>query len=213
EFGIEIYDKKGVENLAADHLSRHENPELGKLTKEEIRDLFLKEQLMMISGKTNEPSGPSGGHHGITTTARKVFEAGFYWPNIYRETRKLVRSCDPCQRAGNIFARDETPQKYIQINKLDELKLDAYESSVSYKERTKRWHDKRIKTPTDYEKGEKVLLLNSRLRLFPRKLKSRWYEPFTISKDMKGGAIELCDEEGNEFIVNKQRVNMYQKDI
>ncbi|GJW24366.1 hypothetical protein Tco_0038177 [Tanacetum coccineum] len=30
---------------------------------------------------------------------------------------------------------------------------------------------------------------------------------------MKNGAIELCDEEGNEFIVNKKRVKPYQKDM
>ncbi|GJV23847.1 reverse transcriptase domain-containing protein [Tanacetum coccineum] len=36
-----IRDKKGAENLAADHLSRLENPDLGKLTKAEIRD-FMK---------------------------------------------------------------------------------------------------------------------------------------------------------------------------
>ncbi|GKF16810.1 hypothetical protein Tco_0061728 [Tanacetum coccineum] len=44
---------------------------------------------------------------------RKVFEAGLYWPNIFRNARKLVRTCDACQRADNISARDETPQKYI----------------------------------------------------------------------------------------------------
>nr|GEU60424.1 hypothetical protein [Tanacetum cinerariifolium] len=103
--------------------------------------------------------------------------------------------------------------RLLQINELDEMRLDGYESSISYKERTKRWHDKRIKTPTKYEKGDKVLLFNSRLRLFPGKLKSRWYEPFLVSKDMKNDAIELYDEDGNEFIVNKQRVKPYQKDI
>ncbi|GJW65622.1 reverse transcriptase domain-containing protein [Tanacetum coccineum] len=46
KFDIEIRDKKGAENLAADHLSRLENPDLGKLTKAEIRDLFLEERLM-----------------------------------------------------------------------------------------------------------------------------------------------------------------------
>ncbi|GJW31945.1 hypothetical protein Tco_0051977 [Tanacetum coccineum] len=102
---------------------------------------------------------------------------------------------------------------FLQINKLDEIRLNAYESSISYKERTKRWHDKRIKMPTNYEKGDKVLLFNSRLRLFPRKLKSRWYGPFSVSKDMKNGAIELYEEDGNEFIVNKQRVKPYQKDV
>ncbi|GJS88904.1 reverse transcriptase domain-containing protein [Tanacetum coccineum] len=60
-------------------------------------------------------SGPSGGHHGIATAARKVFEAEFYWPNIFHDARKLVQSCNACQRAGNISARGETPQKYIQV--------------------------------------------------------------------------------------------------
>ncbi|GJX36329.1 reverse transcriptase domain-containing protein [Tanacetum coccineum] len=59
--------------------------------------------------------GPFGGHRGITTTARKVFEAGFYWPHIFRDTRKLVQNCDACQRAENISSRDETPQKYIEV--------------------------------------------------------------------------------------------------
>ncbi|GJT61092.1 reverse transcriptase domain-containing protein [Tanacetum coccineum] len=91
--------------------------------------------------------------------------------------------------------------RFLQINEMDELRLDAYETSISYKERTKRWHDKRIKTPTNYEKGDNVLLFNSRLRLFPGKLNSRWYGPFSVCKDMKNGAIELYDEDGNGFIV------------
>ncbi|GJU86979.1 putative nucleotidyltransferase, ribonuclease H [Tanacetum coccineum] len=43
EFNIEIRDKKGAENLITDYLSRLENPDLGKLTKAEIRDLFPEE--------------------------------------------------------------------------------------------------------------------------------------------------------------------------
>ncbi|GKA35562.1 reverse transcriptase domain-containing protein [Tanacetum coccineum] len=89
----------------------------------------------------------------------------------------------------------------LQINELDKMRLGAYETSISYKERTKRWHDKRIKAPTNYEKGDKVLFFNSCLRLFPGKLKSRGYEPFLVSKDMKNDVIELYDEDGNGFIV------------
>ncbi|GJY55492.1 reverse transcriptase domain-containing protein [Tanacetum coccineum] len=58
-----------------------------------------------------------------------------------------------------------------------------------------------------------VLLFNLRLRLFLGKLKSRWYKPFSVSKDIKNGAIELYDEEGSEFIVNKQWVKPYQKNL
>ncbi|GKD35543.1 reverse transcriptase domain-containing protein [Tanacetum coccineum] len=112
----------------------------------------------------------------------------------------------------NIYLTKAGANRFLQINKLDELRLDAYESSISYKKRTKRWHDKRIKAPTKYEKGDKVLLFNSCLRLFLGKLKSRWYGPFAVSKDMKNEAIELYDEDGNEFIVSKQRVKPYQKE-
>nr|GEV56036.1 hypothetical protein [Tanacetum cinerariifolium] len=102
ELDIEIHDKKGAENLAADHLSRIENPYLGKLTKAGIRDLFLEERLMAVSDNDNEPwyadyanylasrSGPSRGHHGIATIARKVFDAGFYWPHIFRDARRII---------------------------------------------------------------------------------------------------------------------------
>ncbi|GKC58839.1 reverse transcriptase domain-containing protein, partial [Tanacetum coccineum] len=55
EFDTKIRDKKGVKNLAADHLSRLKNPDLGKLTSAEIRDLFLEEQLMLISNGKEEP--------------------------------------------------------------------------------------------------------------------------------------------------------------
>ncbi|GKE26727.1 reverse transcriptase domain-containing protein, partial [Tanacetum coccineum] len=50
-----IRDKKGAKNPAVDHLSQLENPDLGKLTKAKIRDLFLEERLMAIFDKNNEP--------------------------------------------------------------------------------------------------------------------------------------------------------------
>nr|GEV98523.1 putative reverse transcriptase domain-containing protein [Tanacetum cinerariifolium] len=55
EFDIEICDKKGAENLAADHLSRLKNPDLGKLIRAKIRDLFPEEQLMTIFDINNKP--------------------------------------------------------------------------------------------------------------------------------------------------------------
>jgi hypothetical protein len=48
EFDVEIRDKRGAENLAADHLSRLENP-LGVHDRSEIRDSFPDEQLMSIT--------------------------------------------------------------------------------------------------------------------------------------------------------------------
>ncbi|GJY64881.1 reverse transcriptase domain-containing protein [Tanacetum coccineum] len=45
EFDVIIRDKKGAENLAADHLSRLENPHQGDLEKKEINEIFPLETL------------------------------------------------------------------------------------------------------------------------------------------------------------------------
>nr|GEV57026.1 reverse transcriptase domain-containing protein [Tanacetum cinerariifolium] len=58
--------------------------------------------------------GPTGGHHGLNYTAKKVFDSGFYWPTIYRDTQDLVKNCDVCKRQGKISQRDEMPQNSIQ---------------------------------------------------------------------------------------------------
>ncbi|GJZ75675.1 reverse transcriptase domain-containing protein [Tanacetum coccineum] len=60
-------------------------------------------------------SGPTGGHYGANFTAKKVFDAGFYWPTIYKDAYELIKSCDACQRQGKISQRDEMPQNVIQV--------------------------------------------------------------------------------------------------
>ncbi|GJW37020.1 reverse transcriptase domain-containing protein [Tanacetum coccineum] len=166
QFDIEIKNKKGAENVAADHLSRLEKPNLKELKDEEINDEFPDEFLMSI--KTDEKEspwfadfanylvggilrkgltyaqrckffselkhyfwdepylfkacpdgmirrcvhgsetqkildechhGPTGGHYGPSITAKKVFDAGFYWPTIFKEAQTLVQNCDACQRS------------------------------------------------------------------------------------------------------------------
>nr|GEU57782.1 reverse transcriptase domain-containing protein [Tanacetum cinerariifolium] len=62
--------------------------------------------------------GPTGGHHGANFTAKKVFDAGFFWPTIYRDAHNLVKSCDICQRQSKISQRDEMPQNVIQVCKI-----------------------------------------------------------------------------------------------
>ncbi|XP_073151794.1 uncharacterized protein [Henckelia pumila] len=54
----------------------------------------------------------------------------------------------------------------LQLNELDKFRIEAYENAKIYKEQTKKWHDKHI------------VRFNSRSKLFPRKLKSRWFDPF-----------------------------------
>ncbi|GJT58584.1 reverse transcriptase domain-containing protein [Tanacetum coccineum] len=183
EFDVVIRDKKGAENLAADHLSRLENPHQSELEKKEITETFPLETLGMVTfrGDDNAPwfadfanyhagnfvikgmssqqkrkffkdvkhyfwddpflfkicadqvirrcvhgkealdileachNGPTGGHHGANLTAKKVFDAGFFWPTIYKDAHELVKNCDSCQRQGKISQRDEMPQNSIQV--------------------------------------------------------------------------------------------------
>ncbi|GJX82234.1 reverse transcriptase domain-containing protein [Tanacetum coccineum] len=62
--------------------------------------------------------GLTGGHHSANLTARKVFDAGFFWPTIYRDAHTMIKSCDTCQRQGKISKRDEMPQNAIQVCKI-----------------------------------------------------------------------------------------------
>ena len=81
-------------------------------------------------------------------------------------------------------------------------------STRIYKDKTKRWHDQRIPRK-DFKLGELVLLYNSRLGLFPGKLKSRWSGPFTVIAVTPFGAITLKRKLRNKFKVNGQRLKHY----
>jgi hypothetical protein len=79
----------------------------------------------------------------------------------------------------------------IPIAKLEEWREKAYHSAKLYKERTKRWHDKRIRT-MQFKPGDKVLLFNSRVHLFSHvKLCSKWEGPYFVLHAMDHGAITL----------------------
>ncbi|GJU31919.1 reverse transcriptase domain-containing protein [Tanacetum coccineum] len=297
--------------------------------------------------------GPTRGHHGANLTAKQVFNAGFFWPTIYRDAHTMIKSCDTCQRQGKISQRDEMPQNAIQVceifdiwginfmgpfpssrgnkdiisdrgtyfcndkfakvmskygvthrlatayhpqtsgqvevsnrglkrilertvgenraswsDKLDdalwafrtafktpigctpyklvyekschlpielehkaywalkhanfdlktagdhrklqlnELRDQAYENSLIYKERTKKLHDSKIKNRI-FNVGDRVLLFNSRLKIFSGKLKTRWSGPFTITQVFPYGTIELSQPDGPNFKVNGHRVKHY----
>ncbi|GJU70156.1 reverse transcriptase domain-containing protein [Tanacetum coccineum] len=152
EFDFNVIDTKGAENLAADHLSRLENPYESVLDPKEINEKFPLETINMqktsFSKEVNTlvlgshpflfkivrisdrrcvhgkealnileacHNGPTGGHHGANLTAKKVFDAGFFWPTIYKDAHELVKNCDSCQRQGKISQRDEMPQNSIQV--------------------------------------------------------------------------------------------------
>nr|GEW49424.1 hypothetical protein [Tanacetum cinerariifolium] len=96
----------------------------------------------------------------------------------------------------------------VQINELNELRDQAYENSLIYKEKTKRIHDSKIKDRV-FNVGDRVLLFNSRLKIFSGKLKTHWSRPFTITHVFPYGIVELSQTDGPNFKVNGHRLKHY----
>ena len=99
-------------------------------------------------------------------------------------------------------------KRLIQLIELDEFKNEANENACIYKEKTKARHDKHI-TRKEFTTGQQVLLFNSRLKLFPGKLKSRWSGPFTVTKVFSHGGADVTHPEKGTFIVTTQWLKPY----
>nr|GEY18174.1 reverse transcriptase domain-containing protein [Tanacetum cinerariifolium] len=216
-------------------------------------------------------NGPTGGHHGVNYTAKKVFDSSFYWPTIYHDAHDMVKSCDSCQRQGKISQKDEMSQNAVQVmlkygvtyrlsiayhpqmsgqvevlnrglkrilertvvknqtswsdklddalwafcdhlkfqmNELNELRDQAYENSLIFKEKTNKIHDSKIKNRV-FNVGDQVLLFNSRLKIFSGKLKTRWTRPFTVTQVFPYGTVELSQTNGLNFKMNGHRLKHY----
>lgn len=97
----------------------------------------------------------------------------------------------------------------LQLNELEEIRNEAYDSAKLYKDRMKVFHDKNILRKT-FTPGQKVLLYNSRLHLFPGKLRSRWTGPFLVRTVYSHGAVEIENlKNGDMFKVNGQRLKPF----
>ena len=99
-------------------------------------------------------------------------------------------------------------KRLLQMNEPKELRNEAYDNARIYKDKTKKWHDKKIMR-REFKAGELVLLYNSKLKLFPGKLKSRWSGPYTVIASTPFGEVTLKIDSRNEFKVNGQRLKHY----
>nr|GFA80579.1 reverse transcriptase domain-containing protein [Tanacetum cinerariifolium] len=110
---------------------------------------------------------------------------------------------------ANFNLKIAVDHRKLQLNKLSELRDQAYENSLIYKERMKKLHDAKIKNRI-FNVGDQVLLFNSRLKIFSGKLKSRWSGPFPISKIYPYETAKLVHPDGCNFKVNCHRLKHYQ---
>nr|GFA33406.1 DNA-directed DNA polymerase [Tanacetum cinerariifolium] len=138
-------------------------------------------------------SGPTGGHYGANYTAKKVFDSAYH-----------------PQTSGQVEVTNRGLKRILErtLNELNELRDQAYENSLIYKEQTKKLHDDKIKNRI-FNVGDHVLLFNSRLKILSGKLKSRWSGPFTISEIYPYGTTKLIHPDGCNFKVNYHRLKHY----
>ena len=94
------------------------------------------------------------------------------------------------------LTRDEM-KRCLDLNEMEELRNDAYNNSKVAKQRMKRWHDQLISNK-EFQKGQRVLLYDSSLHIFPGKLKSRWIGPFKVDGHRLKPFMEPFNEDKEE---------------
>nr|GEY38500.1 DNA-directed DNA polymerase [Tanacetum cinerariifolium] len=213
EFDFKFRNTKGAENLSVDHLASwfadFANYHAGN---------FIVKAIDYLSKWVEVKALPTNDARVVCKFLKSLFarfgapraiisDRGTYFCNDqfakvmlkYRVTHRLSIAYHP-QTSGQV--------EKVQLNELNELRDHAYENSLIYKEKTKKIDDFKIKNRV-FNVGDRVLLFNSRLKIFSGKLKTRWSGPFTITNFFPYGTVELSQANGPDFKVNGHRVKHY----
>ncbi|GJU04851.1 reverse transcriptase domain-containing protein [Tanacetum coccineum] len=181
-FDIEIKDKKGIvpPNWTPEKrrrfLSKVKNyfwdePYAFKLCSDNVtRRCVAGNEILEILAHCH--SGPTKRHHSASITGRKVYESGFYWPSIFKDAKDYVmrsvgynpknwsEKLDDALWAFRTAYKTPTgctPFRLVYGKSCHlPLRDEAYENTQIYKERTKRWHDSRLRGDKDFKAGDKV---------------------------------------------------------
>nr|GEU66730.1 reverse transcriptase domain-containing protein [Tanacetum cinerariifolium] len=236
---------KGAENLAADHLSRLENPHQSVLDKKVINETFPLETLNVVSfrGNLSPPwFADFANYHagnfvvkGMSSQQKNKFFKDVkhtfgttpsclksVWikssGGVFTARKPLIFSrlatMDP---SGDITARTTSPKRLKCLKVPSKfVRFLTYETSILWgrsrlregTKKTKRIHDSKINDRV-FNVGDRVLLFNSRLKIFSCKLKTRWTGPFTITQVFPYGTVELSQTDGPNFKVNGHRLKHY----
>nr|GEU62640.1 reverse transcriptase domain-containing protein [Tanacetum cinerariifolium] len=106
-----------------------------------------------------------------------------------------LKNCNP-----DLIVASE--KRMFQLHELDELRHQAYENSRLYKERTKVYHDRKLRMRKEFKQENKVLFFHSKYKFKQPKLRSRWLGPYVVKHQYPSGYVELYGKDGKTFIVN-----------
>jgi hypothetical protein len=243
EFDLEIRDKKGVENLVADHLSHLQFHKSAKLPISDGGSHFIDQTFQKaltevgVDHRISTPYHPQMSDQAETSNEqiknilqKTVNQMGKSWKSKLSEALwayimafKMLISMTPYQllygktchlpvklehkafwviKKWNMDHKVARTKRKIQIAKLEEWKEKAYHSAKLYKERTKRWHDKRIRIK-QFKPGDKYFSFNSRVHLFGHgKLHSKWEGPYLVLHATDHGTVTLQCDDGDTFKAN-----------
>ncbi|RVW82868.1 Pol polyprotein [Vitis vinifera] len=176
---------------------------------------FLKENIFSRFGVPKAIISDGGAHF-----CNKPFEALLskygvkhkvatpYHPQTSGQVELANREIKNIDESGE-FQQKRLEKRYLDLNEMEELRNNAYINSKVAKQRMKKWHDQLISNK-EFQEGQRVLLYDTRLHIFPGKLKSRWIGPFIIHRVYSNGVVELLNSNGKDsFKVNGYRLKPF----
>ncbi|GJV86863.1 hypothetical protein Tco_1530801 [Tanacetum coccineum] len=164
--------------------------------------LFGQENLRMLCGLFILPTKHLTLPTHTTQIWKKLPQTGF---EIEHRAYWALKNCNP-----DLIAAGE--KRMFQLHELDELRHQDYENSRLYKERTKVWHDRKLRIRKEFKQGNKVLLYHSKYKFKQPKLGSRWLGPYVVKHQYPSGYVELYGKDGKTFIVNGHRLKLYHEE-
>nr|GEU33042.1 hypothetical protein [Tanacetum cinerariifolium] len=204
---------KEAEDLAAYHLPRFENPHMEVLTEREIADKFFDEHLMVLKSKFINDEPWYGdfvnyivGKDLLVRIIVLMLPQRRFTSSIFKDANKLVygKACHlPVEiehkahwalKQCNMDLTLASESHLMQLNELAELRDGAYDNTRIYKEQTKKWHDSRLHDDKDFKVGDRVLLYNSCLKMYPGKLKTKWSGSNIVKTIYPYGAVEIINK-------------------
>ncbi|XP_076960055.1 uncharacterized protein LOC143636307 [Bidens hawaiensis] len=192
-----IWDEPDLFKIGLDQMIRRCIPDSQTSGQVEVSNRQIKEILMKTvrvdrkdwSSKLNDAlwayrtayKTPIG-----TTPYRLVYGKGCHLP------MELAHRAFWAIKNVNTDYKEAGELRKLKLNEIEEIRDKAYECPFAYKDKLKKVHDAKLRKRT-FEVGQKVLLYNSRLKLFPGKLKSKWMGPYVITKVGQFGDVEIED--------------------